>query len=165
MLLLSDLTDCHAIYKTKNLNDDANYDKKSDYKDFLINYIKNENIQFMLDIHQLSPKREQDIEIGTGRGVNIQYQTMLVDKIVNIFKENKISNIYVDEQFSSSYEHTVSSTIARECQIPAIQIEINTAILDKTNIRYNFENVLKSLEQVVKEIENEIKKTNQKTRK
>lgn len=158
VLLLSDLTNCHAIYKTHNLNDDANYDEQSDYKNFLINYIKSENIKMLLDIHQLSPTRVQDIEVGTAKGRNIQYKFGLIDKIVSHFKENKILNIYVDEQFSSCYEHTVSSTIARECQIPAIQIEINTALLDKTNQRYNFEGVLKSLEQIVKEIENDIEK-------
>ena len=33
-----------VLIKTNNLNDDANYDLKSDYKDFLVKYIKNETI-------------------------------------------------------------------------------------------------------------------------
>ena len=47
-----------VLIKTKNLNDDANYDLKSEYKKFLSTKIKENGYKFCIDLHGLSAKRE-----------------------------------------------------------------------------------------------------------
>ena len=55
-----------CIIKTENLNDDANYDLNCKYKSDLQKYIKDNNIVALIDLHELSPLREQLICLGTG---------------------------------------------------------------------------------------------------
>ena len=69
--LLHDKLGCHVIYKTKNCNDDANFDKVSSYKQALCDYVKDKKIAFLLDLHQLSPTRRVGVNIGTGKYKNI----------------------------------------------------------------------------------------------
>ncbi len=54
---LQRLTGCYSIYKTKNNQEDANFDKKSSYRDAIINLVKKEKINYLLDIHIMSPNR------------------------------------------------------------------------------------------------------------
>ena len=65
-LLLRENLKCPVICKTANSGDDANFDMVSSYKTALAEYIKNNEIAFLLDLHQLSQKREIAIDIGTG---------------------------------------------------------------------------------------------------
>ncbi|MFG6120064.1 hypothetical protein [Thalassobacillus sp. B23F22_16] len=141
---------CFSMYKTRNNGDDANFDETCEYKEALIETIKHNQIELLIDLHIMSPKREADIELGTGHGENISYNTYLIERCINSFKENGIENIIVDENFPASYPHTVSATIARECNIPCIQVEMNWRILDTEPGLENFLNVYNSLAAIVR---------------
>ena len=67
-LYLFNNTKCSLIAKTKNNNDDANFDEVSKYKSSVENFIKNNNIKYLIDIHGLSSKRDCDINLGTRLG-------------------------------------------------------------------------------------------------
>ncbi|GGC83509.1 hypothetical protein GCM10007216_12670 [Thalassobacillus devorans] len=154
-ILLKEHLGCFSIYKTRNNGDDANFDEKCEYKEALIETIRQNHIELLIDLHIMSPKREADIELGTGRGENISHNTYLIERCINSFKENDIENIIVDENFPASYPHTVSATIARECSIPCIQIEMNWRVLDTENGMESFLNVYNSLAAIVRSIEGE----------
>ena len=51
VLLLKELTNCHIIYTTQDINSDPNFDKKSEYKDELIKYIEEKEIEYLIDIY------------------------------------------------------------------------------------------------------------------
>lgn len=127
--LLAKLSSCHIAFKTKNLNDDANYDAICDFKTDLVKYIKEENIKLVLDFHLSKPKRDFSVDIGTGYRANIINRL----DILHLIKED-LETIYqdikVDDVFPASFIHTVSSTVAREANIPAFQLEINWNIVD-----------------------------------
>ncbi|MFC4355235.1 hypothetical protein ACFO0S_09270 [Chryseomicrobium palamuruense] len=127
--LLGEKTDCHILYKTKNLDDDANYSRESGYREDLCKRIEEFDIRLVLDFHIASSERIFDVEIGTGYGVNILGRQDLLETITahlaHVFDE-----VHVDELFAASYEHTVSSTISRQAGIPAIQMEINWDIME-----------------------------------
>ena len=72
--LLHDELACPAIYKTKNCGDDANFDEESAYKRALQRYIRTHGVRFLIDLHQLSPDREVQIDIGTGKSKNLAGQ-------------------------------------------------------------------------------------------
>ncbi|QQE80323.1 hypothetical protein [Alicyclobacillus sp. SO9] len=69
-LWLHQTTNCHAIYKTKNKMDDANFDKRSTYRDALIQHIQANSVQYLLDLHMMHPSRHSGIDIGTANGRN-----------------------------------------------------------------------------------------------
>ena len=51
-ILLQKQLNCYCLYKTKNCNDDANYDiENNPYKDKIIDLVEKNNINFLLDIH------------------------------------------------------------------------------------------------------------------
>ena len=56
----------HAMIKTRNLYDDANYDEKSFYREDLISYINEKGIKLLLDIHIMGESYENTIEMATG---------------------------------------------------------------------------------------------------
>lgn len=123
-ILLNELANCHVIYKTKNNNDDANYDEYSCYKNELAEYIKKNNIKVLLDIHLCSSSRKFDFDIGTGKKNNIIERYDILNIIINRLSQ-RYEYVVVDDLFPASYQFTVSSFISREACIPCFQVEIN----------------------------------------
>ncbi len=138
-----------VIYKTRNCDDDANYDKQSTYKDALCEYIRKNKISFLLDLHQLASSREMTVNLGTGRYKNVDKET--VGMIAGIFEEQGLIPIGIDDPFGASNPYTVSSYVARHCGIPCLQIEINSRLLID-NIKET-EKVFEALCQTVRAIE------------
>jgi hypothetical protein len=147
--ILHEKIGCPVIYKTKNCNDDANYDDKSDYRDFLIQYIKKNDIKLLMDLHQMAPRREMNIDIGTGRGKNILQRYDLLEKIITFFNNNGVKNIMVDEIFDATYKNTVSAHVSSSCSIPCFQIEINSKLVSDKYDEYNIDSIIKSLLQII----------------
>lgn len=146
---LHERTGCHAAYKTKNNQDDANFDETNAYKEMLIQKVKQHQILYVLDLHIMSDQRPYSIDIGTGRGRNIQQQTELSEAIHSIFLKHRFEKPLIDHIFTAGYAHTVSSTLARECEIPAIQIEINWRYLQSTTDATNFNRVFDCLTEII----------------
>jgi hypothetical protein len=122
-----------VIYKTKNLNDDANYDSKCKFKNRLLEYLNsNKDIKMIIDLHISSDKKEYDIDIGTGNGNNICHRQDVLELMVNKLK-SIYTNTYVDNTFPASYKHTVSSTVSRILNIPSFQIEVNWKNINNYN--------------------------------
>jgi len=150
--LLSEQTNCHVMFKVKNLNDDANYDEISNYKNDLIKYIKENHIKLVLDLHLTSPKRDFDIEIGTGFKKNIMDR----EDIYNVIKKNlekSYSDVRVDNLFPASYPNTVSATVAKLAGIAAIQLEINFNIVSGDSelefFNHNMVEIISELEKLL----------------
>jgi hypothetical protein len=143
--ILHNQLDCYTIYKTKNNNDDANYDPVSSYKNDAIKLINNHGIKYLIDLHIMSQNREFHVDIGTARGRNINNDYKNIEKLIQIFHSNNIYQVEIDRIFTGAYPHTVSSTIWKNCHIPAIQLEINWVLLDFDKGTRSFHFVLKSL--------------------
>lgn len=148
--LLHEKTGCPIIYKTGNCNDDANYDQISPYRQALQDYCKKAEIKLLLDLHQLSPLREEQIDLGTGKGKNLTSATLL-HFIKRAFQENGVEKIEVDKLFSATYPYTVSAEIARVCQIQAVQIEINSRLVYGEGSENTFERIFFALKQIVEQ--------------
>ena len=55
VIILQKEADCYSIYKTKNNNDDANYDiENNTYKEEILKIIEENQIKLLLDIHGAS---------------------------------------------------------------------------------------------------------------
>ena len=146
--MVHDALGCPVIFKTKNCGDDANYDKISIYKQALENYIKENNIKFLIDLHQLKPSRRVKINIGTGKNKNI-YNMKLLDIMVNAFNSRDVGLLQIDTPFSAAYPYTVSAYIASSCKISCLQIEINTNILQQDSKENKIEKVFDALLEII----------------
>ncbi|WP_209121991.1 hypothetical protein [Alkalihalobacillus sp. BA299] len=146
---LHERTGCYGAYKTKNNQDDANYDKVNPYKDMLVEKVKHHHIQYVLDLHIMSDQRPHSIDIGTGRGRNIQQQLELSERIQAIFLNHQFENVLIDHIFTAGFAHTVSSTVSRECGIIAFQLEINWRFLQSETDATDFNRILDALTEIV----------------
>lgn len=150
--LLGRKSDCHIAYKTKNLNDDANYNKDCNFKKDILRYIRENQIMFVLDFHLSRPDREFALDIGTGKGLNIRGGEDKLKILLQSLSE-KYSPVKVDEVFPASYPHTVSATVARELGIPAMQIEINWKIVDDYD---KVDEFIETLLKIIRQLEEKI---------
>lgn len=142
--LLSSRYGLPCIYKTRHMQDDANHDPRSLYRDALCQYIKEENYRFVLDLHQLAPARPMALCIGTGHGVNLGHTPDAPDVVRRCFEKRHLTPITLDDPFAAAMPYTVSATAART-GAAALQLEINTALVMETSPSQRFEDVLEAL--------------------
>ena len=141
-----------VIYKTKNCGDDANFDAVSPYKDALVEYVKNNKIEFMLDLHQLAPTRDVMIDIGTGKMKNVKNE-VFVKVAYDVFEKYDLGKIEIDTPFDASYPYTLSAYVSRNCDISCLQIEMNSKILRTDSKNSKEEKVFSSLVELIGAIE------------
>lgn len=153
--MLHELTGCPIILKTRPEDGDANYDAVCGYKTELSEYVKNNGIKFIIDLHQLSPERKVMVNLGTGNCKNVSDKTLL-NIFVSSFTKEKTGMLQIDEPFAGAFANTVSSYIHRNCGIPCMQIELNTRLLSEEYAEYNFEGVCKSLERCIRHLEKKL---------
>lgn len=135
-----------CIVKTQNIGDDANFDLNSQYKRDLVKYIRENNILALIDLHQLSPMREQLICLGTGGEdcLNLLGSHDKAKKIQRHFAKF-FHNVSLNEPFAAKGDGTISRYISKNCKIPCIQVEINSKlflekIISVENIAIIFDN-------------------------
>lgn len=140
MLELQERTGVSFIAKTQNCNDDANFDEHSTYKEALKEFVRQNNIKYLIDFHGLSKSREIDINFGTHLGQNIKADEKFFDFMFGKFKKAGF-RLSVDNPFEASV-HTVAGSVAKELGIWTCQIEINYSLT-------NDENNLEKLKKIV----------------
>ncbi len=151
---LSKQFNCSYIYKTKFYNNDPNWDEKSTYKEQLVDFISENNIKFLFDIHSMYYERPVDICIGINSGKNILNRYDILDMLVTSFKNTGLSTVLVDNPFSASNPNTVSAYISNTCMIPCFQIEINNKFLPDSCEISNSDLLYKSFENILNNINN-----------
>ena len=84
----------YGIYKSRPELNDANWDKKSKYKDEVIAMVNKYNITALLDIHGMAAYRKQDICIGICAACSFSIEDIVffyyhLNEIKSIIKLNK----------------------------------------------------------------------------
>lgn len=150
--LLHDKLGIPVIYKTKNCGDDANFDERSSYKDAIVEYIKENKIEYMIDLHQLAPSRDVMIDIGTGKMKNVKNEK-IVQIACDVFRKYDLGKLEIDTPFDASYPYTMSSYVSRECDISCMQIEMNSKIVRTDSKNSKEEKVFLALVELIGELE------------
>ena len=151
-----------VVYSTSYKVWDPNYDenKKSEYKQALAEYIKENDIRLLIDLHGCWSFRDLSIELGTWWEWNPNLLRRLdilsiVEKSLNeslkTYIQHTGKSITRNTIFSASRETTVSAFISRECKIPTIQIEINKELRDIDNLK-NLSLLINSLENLIRNL-------------
>lgn len=133
-----------CIYKSRHLNDDANHDEQSSYRDALCAFAAQNRIRYVLDLHQLAPSRPMALCIGTGYGQNLGSALHLPGLVRHVFEQAGLTPVTVDDPFAASKAHTVSATAASH-GFSALQLEINTRLVLENTPDERFEDVLDAL--------------------
>lgn len=125
-------TNSNFIAKTKNNNDDANFDENCAYRKRIAEAIETQKIKYLIDIHGLAKHRPCDINIGINFGQNVSKNEKLLISLKNALETANFV-VSIDEPFDAG-PRTISGYFAKNFGIWSVQIEINCAI---TNERQN----------------------------
>lgn len=148
-LFLKNTTKCSLIAKTKNNNDDANFDENSSYKEAIIKLIENGKIKFIIDLHGLASVREIDVNLGTFLGLNIKNNELILNRLCEDLTKSGFS-ISIDQPFMAG-GRTIAGWFSKNySDLWTIQLEINCSL---TNKKENFKRYNKLLNILKKWIE------------
>lgn len=134
LLHLKNHTKCFTISKTKNNNDDANFDEISPYKSSIQKLIDKYNIKYVIDIHGLAKNRQCDVNLGTHLGENIKNNLEIFEKLYQKLTDNDFT-VCIDQPFMGGANTIAGSVIKNNPKLWSLQIEINCSI---TNQKENF---------------------------
>ena len=167
-LLMNKLTGCHVICSTKTSDYDSNSDD-CEYRETLLRYINDNDIQVLIDIHGSSLNNPCAIEMGTSplfdEGGNIIGDELrsLKDKkyIVDIFEimftelfeMNNCTKtcVCVNNIFTAGKTNTITKFICDNTNCSSLQLEINRTyrnIEDEKNLNV----LLVGLKNIIKKI-------------
>ena len=119
---------CPIIYKTRNCGDDANYDIDSPYKKAIVDYVVSHGIKFLIDLHQLSQKKNIGVDIGIAKGRHIDgFETLNI--LLFEFSSHNLGAIQIDKPFAALQPYTIASYIREKTRIQTVQLEINSRFL------------------------------------
>jgi len=106
--------------KIKDNGIETNCAPMDEFKHKLLNYVKDNNIKLVLDIHGAKKERAYDVEVGTLNHLSAKEET--IASLVNSFKKNNILNIVHNESFKGG---GITKTIYGNTNTEVIQMEIN----------------------------------------
>lgn len=128
---LGKITDCHVITNLSSMSD-PNYDSDSPYRRILLEYIKKNNIKYLLDLHGASYLNDFSIDIGTSPGNDKMLNSFhnnnkLFNDVVSILSNTPILNklpITVNHKFKAG-KRTITYFASHNSDCKCLQLEIN----------------------------------------
>jgi hypothetical protein len=129
-LYLQKQQDCLLIAKTKNNNDDANFDPDCDYRKSITKLIKKHNIKYLIDFHGLSNRHGIDVNLGINNGNNISTNKEIFETLKSQL-ENSGFTVSVDIPYNGGNITVAGSTKNKFPDLWTIQIELNIDITHK----------------------------------
>ncbi|MFD2442597.1 hypothetical protein ACFSO7_01105 [Bacillus sp. CGMCC 1.16607] len=146
-------TNAFCIYSNRISEEDPNYITGGQYKEAIKGICNQFGIDLILDIHGADLNREFDIDLGTIYGKSISNGK--VDSIKNIFNNNGINNVKVNEVFSASHPGTITYFSKNSLNVSAIQIEINRFFRDPNSNLGAYTSLINSLIDIVNHFKKE----------
>jgi hypothetical protein len=128
---------CHAIVASRTSDSDPNHDplEQSRYKQALVAYVREQGIRLLIDLHGMSAASGALVALGTADGATVRADPGVRDAVSAILRERlaPLAERYgrpveVDGRLAARGEHTVCATVAHECGIACLQIEMATQV-------------------------------------
>lgn len=130
---------CSYYIKLKDDGIDSNSINQDQFKDDLLERIKENNIRLLIDIHGASIDRDFDVEFGTLNNIATDFST--IKELEEAFNKYGITNIKINDPFKGG---GITQFIYSNTDIDIIQIEINKKFRDYNNFD-NMEKICNSL--------------------
>lgn len=128
-LYLNDICKCSCLIKTKDTGLDSNRDNHDEFKDTLINYVNDNNIRLVIDLHGADHNRDFDVEFGTMNNLTADVTTL--KELEEAFKHNGIDNIEYNNPFKGG---AITQYLYNIRDVEVIQLEINGRFRDYKHI-------------------------------
>jgi len=151
-LYLNKYFDTSYIIKIKDTGMDSNRDNHDDYKEALLNFVKENDIKLVIDLHGSKKERDFDIEFGTLNNLTSDYST--IKELEESFTENGITNIKHNDPFKGG---AITQYLYNLKEVDAVQLEINGKYRDIDNIE-NIEKIIKALSNFINQYNEYIKR-------
>lgn len=151
----------HFICKTKNNNDDANFDLNSFYKDSLRRIINKYAIKYLIDIHGLASYRDCDINLGTHLGKNTASDEGILKDLINKLEVAGFS-VSIDQPFMAGSQTIAGAMKNEQDRLWSLQIEINCNITNKRKNFYRMKKLLSVLNNWLESVEEKGRKRSSK---
>lgn len=122
---LCKICNCYGIIRNYNSGDDPNRDNFGiglEYKNKILEMVKENNIKLVLDIHGCTNDHGFDFCIGTNNGENLNGETRILKALES--ELNAIGKVAIDDYFKACFEWNVSRYVSHNSNIPSIQLEI-----------------------------------------
>lgn len=132
--LIAERTGAAVLYTHHQSSTDPNYDRHAPYKTYLEHLIKSTGVQFVLDIHGASPRRNFGIGLGTmcGQTCSFTQRELIIKTLKGYgFKEkghrlHRLDRLDLDITFPGGLkQHTVTHFVSQSLGVPAAQFELN----------------------------------------
>lgn len=114
--------------KLKDNGIESNSAEVDEFKENLLNKIKEKKIKLLLDIHGANRNRDFDVELGTLNNLSAKFST--IKALEKAFIEHGITNIKFNDPFKGG---GITKYIYSNTDIDVIQIEINKKFREYDN--------------------------------
>ena len=128
--LLAQELNANVIIKTKNNNDDANFDEVSPYREKINHLVSAMGVKYLIDIHGMKKSRPCDVNLGINFGNNIQADEKLFSTLESELKRAGFS-VQIDIPFMAGHR-TIAGSFAKRFNIFTLQIEINCGLTNES---------------------------------
>lgn len=135
---------CHAVVATRTGPGDPNWDplEGSAYKQALCAHVREKGIRFVLDLHGMVAASEALIALGSADGETVGAVPGLDERVADLLRQRLApwterygKPIVLNGRLGARGENTIARTVARECGIPALQVEVATQL--RVPVRFN----------------------------
>lgn len=127
-LFIANKLDTFVIVKNIDTGIDPNSLTLDNYKDKLLNIIKDNDIKLVIDLHGAKVERNFDVEFGTLNNLSADYST--IKELEDAFNEHGVLNVKYNEPFKGG---GITQSVYASTDIDVIQIEINGKFRDINN--------------------------------
>lgn len=147
-MYVSEKLNAFHFIKVEDTGIDSNSLREDEFKNELIEIIKNNNIKLVIDIHGASKERDFDVEFGTLNHLSADFST--IRELEDAFHENGVLNVSMNTLFRGG---GITQTVYGNTNIDVIQLEINSNYRNIDDID-KIEKICLSLIQFIKQYSN-----------
>lgn len=118
-----------GVIRTWNNHDDPNYaqDVASErYRQQVVELVKENDIQWVFDVHGILGKYGIDINLGVNEGRNVACDMGTIEQMVGLWPQDLV--VKIDDPFRAVSPWTVSNYVHRATGVNCVQMELSTKV-------------------------------------
>jgi len=155
--VISELSNSHVIYINKEIDYDPNSDIENNfYYEYIKKYVRENSIEYVIDLHSLSENNDSDFDIGVNNYKNVNNDTTLIKDIIKELNKYNLGNITVDKLFKSG-KNTICSRVHKDLGVKSIQFEIGQKNRNFHKNKTQVTNLINAILSAINYIENKTK--------
>lgn len=148
---LNKLCGTHCMVKAQVNDDDPNYNDDSPYKKALAQYMIDNGVKYLIDLHELAPSRPTDINPMINGGKNIKGNEVLYLKIKQRFAQSGFT-LTEDFPYAGKTDRRLTAYVNKATGLFSLQMELNSKLLYTENPDCRLDDIVDVFCGIVKDI-------------